>query len=337
MTVTLREIMQQHWEALDSHGAAVSGLRVADLPVETSVGPVIAAVDRAGDRHILVPIETHRRVRGGLDGPALLLKKTPLEDDAGRRTFADLRCARPDLNDVFTGLCADVLASIESQPADALKALYRQLDRWRALFQTTSNVLGVEQQAGLFGELLFLDMLLGRDAGAHLLWKGPLGHRHDFASAQHAVEIKSSLATDGRRARIHGLDQLDAPAGGLHLYWIRLETGGTDARSLNDLARQVVDRCEDESAVRSSLSAAGYRFVDAAQYEKTRFVVLEERCYAVNEGFPRLVASELTAAGVAIDVTDVAYTIDLSSEHPAPLDDEATEKHVEDLLLEGAG
>ncbi|MEV5963764.1 PD-(D/E)XK motif protein [Kribbella sp. NPDC051952] len=336
MTVALREIVQQHWEALDRHGPAVSGLRVADLPVATTVGPVVAAVDRVGHRHLLVPIEPHRKVRGGLDGPALLLKKAPLEDEAGRRTFADLCCARPDLNDVFTGLCADVLASIEAQPGDALKALYRQLDRWRALFQTKSNVLGIEQQAGLFGELLVLERLLERDPGAHRLWKGPLGHRHDFASAQYAVEIKSSLATDGRRVRIHGLDQLDAPAGGLHLYWIRLEAGASGGRSLNDVAKSVLDACEDESAIRSSLSAAGYRFVDEAQYENTRFAVIEERRYAVDEGFPRLVASEVSAAGLPINVTDVAYTIDLSAEPPVPLKPETADEFVVALLREGA-
>jgi hypothetical protein len=336
VTVALREIVQQHWEALDRHGPLGSRLRVADLPVDTALGPVVAAVDRVGNRHILIPIAPQRRVRGGLDGPALLLKKVPLEDDGGRRTFADLCCARSDLNDVFTGLCADVLRSVEVQPADAIKALYGQIDRWRALFQTRSNLLGLEQQAGLFGELLFLDRLLGRDTGAHRLWKGPLGHRHDFSSARYAVEIKSSLATDGRRARIHGLDQLDAPAGGLHLYWIRLQAGGAAARGLNDMARQILDKCEDESAVRSLLSAAGYRFVDAPQYENTLFAVLEERCYPVDEGFPRLVGSELTAAGLPINVTDVAYTIDLSSEPPVPLDAESVDEQVAALLREGA-
>jgi hypothetical protein len=336
VTGALREIVQEHWEALERHSPADAGLRVADLPVDTNVGPVAAALDRAGNRHILVPIETHRRVRGGLDGPALLMKKIPLEDDAERRTFADLCCARPDLNDVFTGLCADVLTSIEAQPGDALKALYRQLDRWRALFHTRSNVLGIEQQAGLFGELLFLDQLLARDPGAHRLWKGPRGYRHDFASAQRAVEVKSSLATDGRRARIHGLDQLDAPSGGMHLYWIRLEIDASRGKSLNDMAKRLLDVCEDENAIRSSLSASGYRFFDAAQYENTRFIVLEERCYAVEEGFPRLVASELTRAGLPINVTDVAYTIDLSSEPPAPLDGDSAEELVVALVREGA-
>lgn len=336
MTVTLREVVQQHWEVLESGGPFVSEFRVADLPVETAVGPVVAAVDRAGNRHILVPIEPHRKVRGGLDGPALVLRKMSLEDAAARRTFADLRCARPDLNDVFTGLCADVLAEVEEQPKDALKALYRQLDRWRALFQTKSNVLGPEQQAGLFGELLFLERLLGRDSGAHRLWRGPLGHRHDFASAQYSVEVKSSLATDGRQARIHGLDQLDAPVGGLHLYWIRLELGTAGGRTLNEIAKYVLDLCEDESAIRASLSAAGYRFVDATQYENSRFSVLEERRYAVEAGFPRLVVSELIAAGLPINVTDVTYTIDLSSEPPVPLDDEDADSFVAALLREGA-
>jgi hypothetical protein len=337
VSVALRDLVAQHWEALEHHSPTATGLlRVADLPVATVIGPVVAAIDQGGRRHLLVPIEPHRKVRGGLDGPGLILTKRPLEDDAGRRTFADLCCARQDLNDVFTGLCADVLKNVEAQPADALRVLYRQLDRWRALFQTRSNVLSVEQQAGLFGELLFLIRLLERDPGAQRLWLGPLGHRHDFASAQQGVEVKASLATDGRRARIHGLDQLDGPSGGLHLYWLRLEVTGVGGKSLNDLTRHVLQLCEDESEVRSSLSAAGYRFVDAAQYENARFLVREERCYAVDERFPRLVASELQAAGLSINVTDVDYTIDLSSEPPVPIDVDDVESLVLALVREGA-
>ena len=335
MTAGLRDIVQQHWQALERDGHASGRLRVSDLPVETGDGPVVAAVDSAGHRHILLPIRPERRVRGGLDGPALILKKVVLEDETSLRTFADLCCARPDLNDVFTGLSADVLLHVEAQPGSALKALYGQIDRWRALFRSKGNLLGIEQQAGLFGELTFLERLLEQDPGAHVLWKGPSGHRHDFASAQHAVEIKSSLATEGRRIRVHGLDQLEAPPGGLHLYWMRLEAGAS-GRNLNDLAARVVEVCDDENAIRSLLSAGGYQFLDAPHYENSGFSVVEERCYAVEKGFPRLVVSELTKAGVPITVTDVAYTVDLSSEPPHPVDVEAATQQIVSLVREGS-
>jgi hypothetical protein len=335
VTAGLRDIVQQHWQALERDGRASDRLRVSDLPVETADGPVVAALDGAGHRHVLLPIRSERRVRGGLDGPALVLKKVTLEDETSLRTFADLCCARPDLNDVFTGLCADVLLHVEAQPGSALKALYGQIDRWRALFRSKGSLLGIEQQAGLFGELVFLESLLEQDPGAHVLWKGPLGHRHDFASSRHAVEIKSSLATEGRRIRVHGLDQLEAPPGGLHLYWMRLEAGA-GGRSLNDLAARVVDAADDENAIRSLLSTGGYQFLDAPHYEKSRFVVVEERCYAVEKGFPRLVTSELTSAGVPVTVTDVAYTVDLSSEPPHPVDAEDAQRQIVSLVREGS-
>jgi hypothetical protein len=335
VTAVLRDIVQQHWQALERDGRASGRLRVSDLPVETGAGPVVAAVDGDGHRHILLPVHPERRVRGGLDGPALILKKVSLEDGSSLRTFVDLYCARADLNDVFTGLCADVLLHVEAQPGNALKALYGQIDRWRALFRSKSNLLGIEQQAGLFGELVFLERLLDRDPAAHVLWKGPSGYRHDFASARYAVEIKSSLATEGRRVRIHGLDQLDAPPGGLHLYWMRLDSGSASGRTLNDVATRVTKACDDENALRRLLSAGGYEFLDAPHYENTRFAVVEERCYTVERGFPRLVASELNAAGVPINVTDVVYTIDLSSEPPHPVDAETSRQLVVSLVREG--
>ncbi|GAA0624489.1 PD-(D/E)XK motif protein [Kribbella sandramycini] len=329
----LRLVVQELWTALSGGAASASDrLRVADTPVMSAAGPLMVALDDAGCRHLLVPVSAERVVRGGLNGPALVLRKRSLVDDDDRRTFADLACLRKDLDDVFTGLCADVLRSVEKEPRDPLKVLYGRLERWRALFQTSSRLLGPEQQAGLFAELTVLQRLLEIDPSAHRTWTGPQRHHHDFSGGGRAVEVKATTVSDGRRIRVHGLDQLEGSPDGLHLHWVRLEAASEAGRSLNSLVDEVLRGCDDEGDMRTRLSAAGYQVADRRHYDQPRFTVAERRAYAVDSGFPRLIAGDLRAAGVPINVTDVQYTVDLSSEPPVPLPDVQAAEHLVAML-----
>src|SRR5690348_2084522 len=122
----LRKIVEEHWAALDSgQSTSEHRIRVSQLPVATGHGPVAAAVDHDGHRHVLIPIHAYRKVRAGLDGPVLQLRKRALEDEDTYQTYADLACLQPDLNDLFTGLCVDVLSEVEKLPENPIKALYR--------------------------------------------------------------------------------------------------------------------------------------------------------------------------------------------------------------------
>ncbi|MFB7502864.1 PD-(D/E)XK motif protein, partial [Streptomyces broussonetiae] len=159
-------------------------------------------------------------------------------------------------------------------------------------------------------------------SSAHRIWRGPEGHPHDFVAGKTAVEVKTSGTTGGRKPRIHGLDQLDAPPGGtLCLAWFRLEAPGTSDSGLGflELLEKTLHSCDDESALLEMLAASGYRRVDADKYQSIRFVVTEERWYEVGSEFPRLTTRTLDDAGVPVSVLDVEYTIDLSRDIPAPM------------------
>jgi hypothetical protein len=280
------------------------------------------AVDYDKHRHVLVPIHANRKVRPGLNGPVLRLRKRALEGEDSYQTYADLACLRDDLRDLFTELCVDVLGAAEELSENPVKGLYRVLDRWKALFRTQGTPLRPEQVAGLFGELTVLSRLLEKDSSAHRLWHGPTGHRHDFSAGATAVEVKSSTASEGRRPRIHGLDQLDAPEGGtLCLAWFRLQRTALNGSGIAflELLDRTLHLCDDEGALLNLLAEAGYHPADADHYHDVRFVIGEERWYRVHAGFPGLTDRELLAAGVPISVMDVEYTIDLSGETPAPM------------------
>jgi hypothetical protein len=335
---TLRRLLDDNWTALDAE--PVSGerrLRVSRLPIVADQGPLAVAVDHDGHRHLLVPIHAHRKVRQGLNGPVLHMRKRPLEDADTYQNYVDLGCLRDDLDDLFTNLCIDVLDAVEGLPENPVKALYRVLDRWKALFQTQSAPLGSEQLAGLFGELSLLSRLLLSDPSAHRLWRGPRGDRHDFSAGTTAIEVKASVAGEGRRPRIHGLDQLEAPAGGtLGLVWFRLQRTGANGPGAAftdavDLARRL---CDDEFALLGLLASAGYHPSDADRYQDVHFVIVEERWYRVDETFPGLTNRTLKAAGVPVSVLDVEYTVDLSGEIPAPLSQDDVSQMIDALIRE---
>ncbi|GAA0547493.1 PD-(D/E)XK motif protein [Actinomadura livida] len=333
MNDALRKVIADHWAELEAE--PVSGerkLRVASLPGDSLVA---VAVDHGGYRHILVPVGSHQKVRHGLDGPVLRLRKRPLEDAESYQSYADLACLRPDLDDLFSALCADVLKTTESFPGSPIKALYRVLDRWKALFSAQGAPLGQEQLAGLFAELKVLEKLLEVDPSAHRLWRGPSGHRHDFTSLTLAVEVKASLTDGARHTRVHGLDQMDPPSDGtLYLAWYRLIRDSTQSETLLGLVDRILQLCDDESAVLGLLAKAGYRSGDVDHYHDVRFVIAEARWYIVDSSFPALRETDLVTAGVPVNVTDVTYTIDLSSDPPHPQDDAHVNEHLNAMIQE---
>ncbi|TQS26110.1 PD-(D/E)XK motif protein [Microbispora sp. KK1-11] len=333
-----RELIDQHWIALESRQVSKERkVRVSELPLGSDQGRLSAAVDHEGHRHILVPISPQQPVRRGLDGPVLILRKRPLEDEDTYQTYADLCCLRPDLNDLFTMLCADVLETIAAMPDKPLKALYRVLDRWKALFQTKGAPLGADQLAGLYGELKVLVRLFEKDGSAHRLWHGPRGHHHDFSAGGAAVEVKASTAGEGRRVRVHGLEQLDPPVDGtLQLVYYKLERVSDQGESVPELVDRALRLCDDEAALLRLLANTNYRSADTAFYQDVRFSTIEERWYQVGMEFPKLTGNDLAAAGIPIRVRDVTYTIDLSSEPPTPLGPEQVEEHLNTLLQESS-
>ncbi|WP_040797531.1 PD-(D/E)XK motif protein [Nocardia higoensis] len=336
MVSALRDVLDDQWQRLESSVPQSSSvLRVTELPVSTRYGSLMAATDADGFRHLLIAVDPHQAVRKFPDGPVLRLRKRTLEDDEARRTYADLVCLRKDLDHTFTTLCADVLLATEASPTSPMKALNAVLARWKALIQNPGPPLGPQQLAGLFGELLILRRLLERDNAAHQLWRGPQGYKHDFSGDATAIEVKTSTSRTGRYVRVHGLDQLEPPTGGmLDVVWLRLGTAVDQGIGVADLVEHVLELCDDECALLDLLAAAGLHLADLEHYRLKRFTIDEERWYRVDVGFPRLTTVDLAVASVSANVRDVDYTIDLSGDSPQAMDDGLVERHLEALLQE---
>nr|WP_189668973.1 PD-(D/E)XK motif protein [Promicromonospora soli] len=310
-------------------------VRVHELEQETAWGPVALAVDTEGFHHVLVPILSSSRVRTGLRGPGLALRKRTLEGEESHTTYADLSCLRHELDDLFDRVCSEVLTRLVGLEQKPLGAVYNVIDRWQSLFDSPIGILSDQKASGLYGELLVLRRLLQNDTSAHRTWVGPLGEHHDFKGGSLDIEVKATTFTEGRFVQIHGLDQLEEPVDGdLLLAWFRLVDTSSSGKgvTLLDLAQQVIALADDGPALRALLARAAYVPGVNEANDSHRYVVADERWYDVDEVFPRLTRSALDRASVPETVTDVTYAVDLTAEPPVPLGATAVDQRLEALV-----
>ncbi|MFI7596622.1 PD-(D/E)XK motif protein [Actinoplanes sp. NPDC049681] len=311
----LRSVVQDHWSALDAEPRRTTWL-TSELPVRVAGRSLRCAIGPDRHRHLLVPLPPSvEPVRADTRSAAVHLMPLTLEDDGPTR-YADLMLLRTDLAEVFTGLCADLLAAMAAEPSDPLPVISEVLNGWRELFRSGIR-LGTEQLAGLFGELTVLNALL--DLGADLLtgWTGPFRSPQDFRLRDRAIEVKATAAREGRRVGIHGIDQLVIPPGGLILWWMRFDTSDAGGTSVPELVESTVRRLSRPRELWQLLARSGYHAADADQYGQVRFSLAEEAGYRITEEFPRIIPESLVG-GLPSGVSDVRYSIDLEV-CPAPM------------------
>lgn len=291
---------------------ATSRFRTADSGVDTSHGPVLVAVRDDDVRHLLVPIDTKHSLKEDLDGQAVTLRRRVLEDDSSYRTYAALALVDGGLRDLFRALCVEVLNEVAATPDRAAAALRKTLSDWRSLLSGSRRTLGPSELAGLFGELLLLREMIDVDPGAVTFWTGHSGTAQDFHRATIALEVKATTSPEGRKARIHGVGQLDGgDAGRLLLTWVRLRTD--QGRSVPDLVDEILGATDDGAAFLAALRDAGYLMPDREVYARRVFDIVERRTYEVGPGFPRITGTGLTGDAALAGITGIHYDLDLDS------------------------
>ena len=303
--------LEELWETARRRTSSAR-FRSAEVGIVTPNGPVLIAVRNDDAKHLLVPIDSRHTVKEDLDGRAVSLRRTVLEDDTSLRTYAALGLVDDNLSDLFATLCAEVLVRITSAPDRALAVLRRALDEWRALLSGARRALGPAEQAGLFGELLVLKDLVVQDPGAVVYWTGHTGTSQDFHRGKVAVEVKTTTSPEGRQVRIHGVEQLGADDSvRLLLVWMRVSTAG--GRSLPDLIDEITALVDDPPGVMAALHDIGYVATDREVYSRRAFELVEQAVYEVRVGFPRIIASGLSGDAALAGLDNIHYDLDLNS------------------------
>ena len=269
-----------------------------------------------------VSLEIRAGMRAADDAPCLILpfrlppqalfelggmRLSSIPDDTGPLLILSLEdSARRDL---FSTICADVVTTAaRADRGHALDHFLDRLDAWRQFLRDHQDGLSRAETIGLIGEVLVLQQLLKRDMRSLSTWESPTDGLHDFQISGHALEVKTGLGPSSTIS-ISKLDQLDTS--GLHrldLLHVRL-IESPDGRCLGDIVVETSALMPDDTArnaLGNALLRRGLLPNDDFARNAPRIELRTIDAYAITEGFPRLIRSELPLA-----IAEASYSLEI--------------------------
>jgi hypothetical protein len=322
------------WAAFSEAGRPIPGdFRVYDTPVTSRGRPAMLGIDAEGRRHLLVPVNDSEPVPEDRSGTGIHILSRKLEAKDRVQILADVVCLRPDLNELFDILIADILNAVTQTTGNPALECRLVLERWRELLaQSRGAKLGLEALIGLFGELSCLLRILRLNPAALKVWRGPEKGRHDFLGETCALEVKTRLSRRGRFCEIHGVEQLEPPTGlDLYLAILRIEESGDVGQSVPDILEDIFQTGISRRDLADALAKAGYDLRDSTEYRNRRFSIVEELIYHIENEFPRIVNSSFATGSVPAGVIALAYELDLCTEPPFPLSSQDADEILKSL------
>jgi hypothetical protein len=264
------------------------------------------------DRRLLLLV-TEREPRVPTQSEAVQVYCRQRRDNRWALVFS---LSRPELGSVFSYLCEDLVESSRqiSDKSIAGEIVMNRFDRWQRLLRSgNTGLLDESAQKGLIGELLFMrDFALPAYGAMNTIegWTGPLSAEHDFRFVDGIFEIKT-IGAGALGVKISSEEQLDDCDRQLQLVVVVLENRDSkdeNAVCLSGLVNELREELKTDHSVavlfEDRLLSVGY--LDREEYG-VRFFRLERfRHFAVRDGFPRIVRSQLPSA-----VHNVRYEIDL--------------------------
>jgi hypothetical protein len=218
--------------------------------------------------------------------------------------------------DIFLGMIRDIIKILVERaglPQSNVFSLFiGRIRAWQEFMCRSQKELSAEAEVGLYGELVFLKLLLLHDVeplSALESWLGPIGGLQDFVFGCGAIEVKSTLADKGFSAKILSLEQLDdSTLNPLYFGAVRLSIHA-DGVSLPMFIEMVSEIFFSQPLLQEEfcnrLLSAGYHDGHRENYTRC-FVEKEIRIVLVDSNFPRLIR-----ANVPIGVKSAKYEIDI--------------------------
>lgn len=228
---------------------------------------------------------------------------------------------------LFATLCRDIAAAAAeaSDNQGALQRTLRRTLRWHHLLRGgRSDLLSLEEQRGLVGELTFLRQLiqlLGPRAAIEA-WKGPFGSAKDFELSHCLVEVKARRGAARPFVSISSEEQL-ADVAGMRLFLLVMQVDAAVVPSgltLTDVARELNDVFAASSTDaygmwEEALAATGFDFEH--DYSERRWTITNPLPFEVVTGFPRI------ASPLMQGISSVRYSLFLEACSPYALNEAA--------------
>lgn len=205
-----------------------------------------------------------------------------------------------------------------SHPVEALEKVIYDLES----FLDRSSEMSRSKVIGLFGELDFLDKVVGTDtdirAAAIEQWLGCVEGTIDFRNGNKAVEVKASTSRDSHKVTFHGLDQLLLKDGEeARIVYYRLEeidNANDQNPSIGIMAERIRQKIRGIPgavlAFDQKLTGAGVLSPAYAQFANTGFRVLARMACPVDERVPRVTRAMF--GDNAAKIVSIEYSVDLS-------------------------
>lgn len=294
-----------------------SVLEINSHPTDTRIssGSVRTGVDSEDKRHLLVPVGRDTEVPVDKRSRAVVLVTQELEIEDSVTRFADLVCVDPRLEEVFGLLCADVLRRVGVGETDPVVGITHALGEWRDLLRYAEGGPKQSTVIGLVGELEILQRCAEMSpVGALEAWRGPRAEPHDFRRGGIALEVKASLARNGSRTEIHGLDQLDPPTGtDLHIAFLALAEEA-NGQSVQERVDYLLDLGLPADQLLRLLENLGYEHGSSEHWD-TPYRVERLTIWQVDAAFPGIRRSDLHHDRTR-GLDNLAYTLDLDAAGP---------------------
>lgn len=278
------------------------------------------------------------KVAAGTEEPKQLPKMRNLDlgfrDLGGNRSLI-LILKDAEQQELFANLCLDIVRAADGavDGSDALQRMIRRTMRWHHLLRGGKNdLLSIEEQRGLVGELHFLRRLIDLVGpyAAIEAWKGPSGSSKDFEFGACLAEVKARRGAAKPFVQISSEDQL-ADVEGTRLFLVVSAVdaaikpnGMTLTDHVMELEKLFVTAPQDAYRLwELAIVETGFDFDD--DYSDRRWTVGKTMDFEVRDEFPRVTTP------LKPGVSGVRYSIALDACGPFA----AESNTIENLILEG--
>ena len=317
----------EHFFLLETEARNVSGSQLLTRPigVRAAARDLLAAIDAAGQKHLLIPL-TVDVVDGDQTSQGVALGSRVLRIGSDDVTYADLHCRISSLDRVFERLVEDALKRLSVDSSAPVATCRKVLGDWRALLRAAGQSVTRETIVGLVGELAVLRLFAGLDpAGALDAWRGPSMSVHDFVRGGAELEVKTTTSVDGNFVSISNIDQLDPTlVASLHLVVVHAREDAT-APSLDERIDELIGLGLPQDALLAKVASTGYVYGSGVPIED-RFRIRSVRAWVVGDSFPGLRRAELGEARLK-GVSKIRYELALDSA-PKRLSDEEFDRFI---------
>lgn len=225
------------------------------------------------------------------------------------------RDARFEAYSILAAIVDDVVGG-----ATNARAISQSLESFRDLLSRRSH-MSRETVIGLFGELLFLESLIGVIGAPAALdaWLGPAAEEHDFVLPDFDVEVKTTLS-ERRQHHITNETQL-MPTSSRPLWFLSVQItrgGDTAGERLGELIARLERSVGDEvRAFRLHLAQVGWHESDAHLYRDRFMLRTPPHPHPVDSEFPAITRPLIDKHVQRPDlVGPVSYVIDVTSLDP---------------------